>query len=182
MNEIDKTNFRPGRYMAKVTWQAMSESSNGNPQLILKFMPTGMIRENDTENLEVCYELEQTVWITFTEKSMDFAAEQLAAIGFTGNSFRQLDPQILGHQSFVGDMIQVFCEHNVWEGTKRDRWGVVTTASAPKPIATEKYSKLDAIFGKYLKRKAEDPKAAVAEMQKDIEAVADKPPADEIPF
>jgi len=174
----DKTFFDEGRYRGRVASQALGESSKGNPQFVLSFDLLGRYDTAAAEGLAECEAYERTMWLTITDKTVEFIADDLSALGFTGGSFGRLDPNHTNHQSFVGQEVDVFCEYDVWQDVRRERWRLSSGGGfVVKPLDADKVRTLDALFGSALKPA---PAAAADELTK--EAAATVVTGDEIPF
>lgn len=143
------THYEQGQYMGAVKEQGFGESSNGNPQIIIKIQPYVFIRwENGVETEENLPDnaWERTVYLTVTENTREFVLEKLRAAGFQGSSFRELN--------LVGKSVRLRCSHETDnKGKDREVWDLVyQSESKPlQPLDTAAARKLDAIFGSSLK-------------------------------
>jgi len=164
--------YEPGVYQAEVLGQEFRPStSKGTPGFHLKIRPEGG-----------AYERELTFWIT--EKTAEYVARDLAKLGFRGSSFAELEPGTPNYHSFAGDTITVVCSHeksNTDPNKVFERWQLpYEGGETGEPMASKDVRKLDALFGKHLKRAA---KAAPAESKpitpEDAKAEADD---SDVPF
>lgn len=181
---MPKVLFDEGRYLARVTAQQFAKSKNGNPMFTLSFMLLGKVDPADPAGpLLPCNNYERRIFLTFTENTIERAVRDLGAIGFTGTSFRQLDPMVDGGQSFIDQEIEVFCQHKADDrpeklGELQEKWGIAFVGgAAPKldPADDKQIRQLDAMFGKHLK-----PNAKAAAPKKEARAAAAV--NDDIPF
>ena len=144
------TYYAEGPYRAEIKEQGLSKSKNDNPQFFLKIV----VLESLDINPISYQQYERTIFWTVTEKTIDFVVDKLATLGFQGASFRQLDPSHVGHQSFVGQEIEVYCKLETYEGKEREKWDLsFTGGGTQEPLDESEARKLDALFGRKLKDK-----------------------------
>lgn len=139
-----------GLYLGQVTAQAMGETKNGNTQFVLTFNVLGKIDQTEPDKLIQCEQYQRSVFMVFTEKTIDFLLEQLQSIGFHKPSFSFLDPSRPDHQSFVGQEIEFWCKHSEWEGKVSEKWSI-SNGGGMKPVQPAAIRKLDAMYGAKLK-------------------------------
>lgn len=160
--------YEPGRYACKVTAQALGEAKTGNPQFVLQFMVMGKVDPDDPSKfIPAPAQYERTHYRTITEKTIEYFAEDLKALGFTGASFKDLDPATPNFYDFKGQDVDMFCVHekNQDGDGLREKWGVARQGGAleVKPLEAKKVRDLDNLYGKHLKGlKAAAPKVAAS--------------------
>ena len=96
----------------------------------------------------------RTIYLPFLDadenpdKNIERTMTALATIGFAGNP-SQLDPQSDNPVSLVGNEITATCKYNQ---DSKERWYVTTEREPIKPVTKPMLRKLDALFGKELKK------------------------------
>ena len=142
-----------GLYLGSVTAQAMSETKNGNPQFVLTFNVIGKLDQSQPDSVIRCNPGQRSVFMVFTEKTMDFALENLKAIGFNKSSFSFLDPNRQGYHDFIGQQIEFWCAHKEYEGNLNEKWSISNGGGGLnlKPVEPAAIRKLDALYGAKLK-------------------------------
>jgi len=151
----DKTYFLPGTYKANVTGQSLTKTKKGRPQFQLNFSLLGKVRDDKT--VEECEAYERTCYMTITEKSVEYVLADLASIGFDGNSFAKLSESSADYHNFVGIQISVSCEHNVYEGVKREQWRIFWGGSTAEQLGAAEIRELDALYADELKKIKKQP-------------------------
>lgn len=146
------TFYEQGRYECEITQQAMTKASTGNVQLVLRFRVLRMVLVNgELENVSQQYE--RTSYRTITENTMKYLERDLEALGFTGSSLRELDPNNPTHEDFVGKILDFNCGHEKGQnGDMREKWSVAWTeqssAIEETPVESAAYRQLDALFSR----------------------------------
>ena len=137
--------YDEGNYRGEIIDQAIGAASTGNPQLVLQFRVLSHANGDP-----VMKQYERTLYRIITEKTQSFVQQDLYTLGFTGSSFRQLDPAIEGFQDLTGQQVEFYCAHEEnLKGEMREKWSI---AHGPRPIkydplAESDYRRLDAMFG-----------------------------------
>lgn len=172
--------YAVGRYACKVVDQALGESGTGKPQFALRFQVLGLVDPADPgKYIPASAQYERTYYRTITEKTIGYFADDLKALGFMGESFKDLDPNTEGFHDFRGLDVDMWCAHeNDQQGNPREKWSVARVAGSleMKPLERKKMRELDDLFGKSLKgmrQGAEAPKPKTANA-----STAPVPPAD----
>lgn len=151
----NKPFYPVGRYACKVISQALGEAGTGNPQFALRFQVMGLVDPADpTRFIPGQQQYERTYYRTITEKTIDYFLEDLKALGFTGSSFKELDPATPNFHDFKGLDIDMWCAHeNAQDGGEREKWSVARQGGelTMNPIDPKKVRDLDNLFGKQLK-------------------------------
>jgi len=112
----------------------------------------------------------RTVYLPFLDaeenpdKNIDRTISALNSIGYADNPSR-LDPQSDNPASLIGTEITVTCKYNK-DG--KERWYIKTPREECEPVAKTTLRKLDALFGKELKKGK--PVAATAKTTKEMKA------------
>lgn len=139
--------FAEGVYVCRIKSQELSTSSNGNLQLMISFAVLGVPDPANADNyLRVEHgRFEQTrrLWLTFTDKSMEFALEHLSALGWHGESVMELDARKAGFHSFRDQVVDLYCKHE-GEAPVRERWQV--SVRKPNAIREEKVKEVDQLL------------------------------------
>ncbi len=170
-----------GEYKCEVVDQGLSNSKTNNPQIWLRVRILESIDRPD----EKVDQYERTIYWTLTEKTIDFTVEKLELLGFAGQSFRDLDPNVQGHHSFIGQQIDCYCKHETYEGKEREKWDLSNPgAKMPDPLSESDARRLDALFGRKLKDRFKKSGAAAKKekpvpLAAEVAAVASD---DDIPF
>tara|TARA_Y100001963_G_scaffold151549_1_gene234590 strand:- start:101 stop:646 length:546 start_codon:yes stop_codon:yes gene_type:complete len=139
-------------YRCTVTNQVLTKSKEkGTPCLLLTVVPNVFLAANgDEEDLGLNEQFCRLIYIYITEKTIDYALEDLARLGFSGNKFSQLNPDNDDHHSFVGDVVECYCKHETYEGETRERWRLSSRQRA-EALDDKQLSELDVLFGKQMK-------------------------------
>ncbi len=164
--------------------QGLSQSKNGNPQIWLRILPKESLTPED-HDIELPSH-ERTVYWTITDKTIDFITDKLATLGFTGESFRQLDLNHNKPESFVGQLEDFYCKHETYNGEEREKWDLSRGDFEMKPLDDSEARKLDALFGKNLKSLSKKSEKASPKKTRQTVPAEDFNPepteSDDIPF
>ncbi len=166
-----------GRYEVEVIAQGFGESKNkGTPFFFLEVTPRYLLKNEFRTAVDGKYNRMITLYLT--DKTADRVRKDLAELGWEGSSFRELDPLVEGHKSFVDTLIIADCQH---EG-QFEKWELPyePMSSAPKESVPNLSRKLDTLFGKTTAAKKPAPKAEPARQPAATGAAAKGD--DEIPF
>jgi hypothetical protein len=96
---------------------------------------------------------ERTHHRSITEKTIQYFTEDLKALGFKGESFKDLDPDTEGFHNFTGKNVEMWCSHKSHpDGVLREEWSVARAVGSleVKPLERKKVRELDNLFGKHL--------------------------------
>ena len=137
--------YDEGNYLGEITDQAIGAAGTGNAQFVLRFRVLSHANGDP-----VMKQYERTLYRIITEKTQSFVQQDLDTLGYTGSSFRQLDPGIEGFQDLTGQQVEFYCAHEEnLKGEMREKWSI---AHGPRPIKCDPltesdYRRLDAMFG-----------------------------------
>lgn len=148
------TFYDAGRHECEITQQAMTKASTGTVQLVLRFRVLRMVCANgELENVSQQYE--RTSYRAITKNTMKYLERDLEALGFTGDSLRELDPANPTHESFVGKVLDFNCAHEKdQKGDLREKWSVAwedqrqSSAIEGTAVDPQAYRQLDALFSR----------------------------------
>lgn len=176
--------YEVGRYACKVTKQALGEAKTGTPQFIMQFMVLGKVDPDDPSRfIPAPAQYERTFFRAITEGTIKYFLEDLKNLGFTGGSFKDLDPGSPNFQSLKGLGIDMWCNHEKGQdGNPREKWGVARQGGSMevKPLEPKKLRDLDNLFGRELKKLQANGAAKPAPVQRPV-TVQDPPDAEEPP-
>lgn len=162
----NKPFYESGRYACKITSQAMGEAGTGNPQFVLRFKVMGLVDPGDPSRyIPAPQQFERTFYRTITEKTIEYFVEDLRTLGFTGKSFKELDPATDDFHDFRGSDVDMWCAHeDDSKGGQREKWSIARQVGEfeVKPIDSKKLRELDNLFGKHLKNLKGEPKPQAA--------------------
>ena len=201
--------YASGRYWGKITHQALTESSNGNPQVVVTFEVLGLVDpDNPDGDLLPCGQRnERSIFRAITAKTAEWVADDLRKLGFTSNKPSDVDLDSATCCDLRGNEAAFWCDHepHYKTGEQQERWKVASDSPGlqVKPLEAKEVRKLDAMFGRFLKDKpvqtaptakaaAPAAKPAPKATKKDLEELNEKfdesmdaesaAPDDDIPF
>jgi hypothetical protein len=150
-------NYPIGKYKVVLSGvQGFSETSNGNPQFFMKFTPC-FFWNHQQGDWEECEQAERTWYRVLTEKSIEYAAEDLRSLGFQGAKLAELDPRHPQKHIFHGEIemtctMESFTDRNTGQMRTTERWNVVRHGNREeKLVEPATVKKLDMLFGAALK-------------------------------
>lgn len=173
-----------GRYRCRVTGQGLGKSKEKQtPFFFIKFEPMKLIVGPEQEE-DVTRAYERTAIRYMTDKTLDYAIEDMLALGFEIDAPSQIDLDHPRSHSIVGQIVEMYCQHENKDGQDYERWSVAKQGGGGmvvEPIDKSASKALDAMFGSSLKTKR---KMADAEKPKPRQAVASSTALDddETPF
>lgn len=181
--------YDTGAYVGEIINQGLGESKTGTPFFFLKVKILGT--PDDNSYIPVTQEYERTVYFYLSEKAMENTVENLTHLGFTGKSLSQLDLDHKEKISFVGNQVDLYCQHEEYKGDWNEKWNLSRILEVQK-IEPKKLRQLDALFGKSLKTAPASTATATKGKIKTTTAVQEAPPEsdpsdlgitdDDIPF
>lgn len=140
--------YDTGAYVGEIINQGLGESKTGTPYFFLKVKVLGT--PDDNSYVPAAQQYERTVYFYLSEKAMEGTVENLKTLGFDGKSLSQLDLDHAQAISFVGNQIDLYCNHGEYNGEWREKWNLSRILEVQK-IEPKKLRQLDALFGKSLK-------------------------------
>lgn len=155
--------YQPGVYGVEIMGQGLTESQKGTPGFFLSFEPTYKVDERSGEQVPVEKRFVRECRRWLTEKTIEYAVEDLTFLGYDRPNFSSIDPRTKDYFSFSGMRVEMICKINdngyeEWS-LKRD-FGVQAEREVVR-LDGKKASKLDALFGATLKKAVGDkPKPA----------------------
>jgi hypothetical protein len=142
--------YPEGGYIGKVTSQALVKAGTGTPQLVIRFTVERFWNKDKKAEEPVAEKHTRTIYRTITAKTAEYVKQDLENLGFTGTSFKELDPGTPGHFDLTGHEINVFVKHEAdQESNLREKWGI-SQFSGSKPIEGEPvtdFAALDELLG-----------------------------------
>lgn len=178
--------YAEGRYLCKITGQALGETSKGNVQFVMSFQVLGKIDPANPDNyFPEQQQLERKTWRAITEGTIEYFLENLRSLGFTGDSFSQLDPKSPKHQSFKDLEVEMYCTHGRDDkGQEREEWSIARSGGplVQQQAPDEKVRQLDYAFGAKLRSLREKKPLASAPRQQPVVAGGYEPADDDVPF
>lgn len=170
--------FERGLYRCTIISQALGESNTGTPQFVFRFRIEALVSGDQEFGAD---EGERTCYVYLSEKTMEFAVRDIKSLGFDKNSLRYLDPKIAGFHDFVGQSVQMYCKHEMYDGKTREKWNISNpTALEVKPVEASKLRDLDNLFGRALK--ASGPVKSTVRQPQPAAVFANGITDDDVPF
>lgn len=143
------------RYLVRITNQALGSTSKGNIQLVVSFLVLGKPDPANPENyFPAKQQLERRFYRVINENTIEFVLEDLRALGFSGDSFAQLDPSSPNHFSFKDLELEMYCGHGRDDkGEVREEWSIARGGGplVKEAAPGEKVRQLDYAFGARLR-------------------------------
>lgn len=150
------------------------------PFFFLEFKPLYESHPDGCAGAMIDAKYSRTVKMFVTDKTVNHVRKRLAELGWTGAAFRELDPAVAGHHSFVGSEVLLECVHK--DGYEEWAFPYDGPAAAPKESDPSLSRKLDALFGKSGAPAAKKPQAAKPKTTGEEIAKRREPTDQEIPF
>lgn len=143
-----KAFYDEGSHVAEIIQQALTEANTGTAQLLLRVKILGT-PDGDGSYTPHRNQYERSMYLALTEKTLPFVTESLEAIGYTGNTLSQLDPQHIDCISLVGKQIDLWCKHELYQGNEKERWQISNRREIEtKPVSSKGLKNLDLLFGR----------------------------------
>ncbi len=181
--------YQNGRYLGRVTDQLLGKSSKkGTPEIQIRFAILGIVDPADPEGqLISCPPGERTVYLYITANTHEYVVRDLQRLGFTGDSFSKIDPNVNGFCDLSGAEAEFECRSETYDGEEREKWSVARdSALRSTPIDDKDVLKLDALYGSQLKANARAAQEAKPEQPvgTPVETANETPvqATDDIPF
>jgi hypothetical protein len=147
--------YQEGVHIGEIKNQALSKAKTGNYQVVLGVKILGIPNEDGSYDPHK-FQNARTIYLTITDKTIDFVIPKLEAIGFTGSSFGQIDPAHAQSVNLVGQQVDLWCKHETGQdGQLREKWDISTGLKGvqTEALTTKEIRQLDTLFGKALKNK-----------------------------
>ena len=178
--------YQNGKYVGRITEQALGKSKKkGTPEIQIRFAVLGAVDPVDPEGHLLQAPIgERTVYLYITTNTAEYVLRDLGRLGFDGDSFSKIDPQVAGWCDLTGKEVEFECRSETYDGEEREKWQVASAIHST-PLDTKQVQELDALYGRQLKAASK----AVSKAAKETPAVdvtepvpAQTEPADGIPF
>lgn len=157
MNLYDK-----GNYIAAIQKQELSQSKNkGTPQIVFTIAPMAYLDESTPEREEIQPNAngERRIYLYVTENTAERVGDTLRFLGLEGDKISVLDSRHPQHQDLTGREVEVFCQHETYQGQEREKWGFATGGGELDPIDPSKAKEIDNLMGKVLRTKPQPERA-----------------------
>lgn len=168
-----------GEYPGEVIAQDLIAAGTGTPQAVFKVR---LDNQQDSNG----YPVDRTVFCPITDKTIErFADDLVRQFGKCPAKPSELDPTSPSHMSYLGCHCMLWCSHETYEGTTREKWKFSNPdAAGGKKLPDDDLMKLDALFGAAFAGKAKKTKPLNGGSPPPVKA--ERPAAatadDEIPF
>jgi hypothetical protein len=144
------SSFAAGKYRAQIVNWGFSKAKSGNPQIFWSVKPIGKITPGG--DLENCPDWERTIFRAITDKTIEFVAVELKALGYNYDTFDQIDRNHPQAFNFGAGEVTVEMKHEMYQGKQQERWQFcLGKAFEPTPVERGEVAKLNAMFGGNLK-------------------------------
>lgn len=154
--------FEKGKYLVEITDQGFNQAKTGTDQFVLRFKVLGKVDpHNPGDYIPEEVDYERTYYRAITSNTLPYFKDDLAVLGYTGHSLRELEKYTPGFYDMRGRQVEMICTHEPDQtGTLRERWSlnVGGGAMAIEPANPAQLRKLDALFGAQFK--GSQPRAA----------------------
>jgi hypothetical protein len=142
------------RYRVAITRQGFTEAASGNIQFFLCFDVIAKVVH--PAEVEVAQQ-SRIYFKAITDKTIEYLAEDLKTLGYTGETLSDLDPEAGNHISFVGCEVFMYCQYEAdpKTGEDREKWSVARAGGGTfeaKPVNRAKLAELDKRFGALTKQ------------------------------
>lgn len=165
--------YQIGNYRGRLVSQKLGQTSNGNSQLVFTFTILGQIDLADPDGaLIACPNYNRSVFRVITDKTIQYVTQDIkrlitaAGLSAAPKDFDDLDERTPGFLDLRGTEIDLYCQHDNYQGEDREKWQISHGGSGGpevKPLDSAGIRKLNAMFGKQLQKetaagKPADPK------------------------
>lgn len=133
-----------GIYYGVPTEGVLCESNNKNPQFAVKFDVSKIANNGDWQDLPA--PIERTVFVSLTDRAMEYSLDRLDKIGFNGD---------FSAPAFATDGVNLLCKHDTYNGKTLEKWEIYTEGSGPqiKPVDDSVLRTVQAKFNAMRKNK-----------------------------
>lgn len=144
------TFYAEGRYLCEIVDQGLSTAKSGNMQIVFKVKVL-----EGTQPARDVKQYERSIYLTVTEKTMEYLVPKLQALGYHRDALRFLDLSQSQHHDLRGQQAEIFCKHEEGnDGNLREKWDIASSQSKPLDLVapdSKVLRQLDALFGRQVK-------------------------------
>lgn len=165
--------------MCEVIGQGFDElpSENKTPYFFVDVVPRGMVDlQNPDGALITCPDFQRQALLWINKKNVERTIARLRSLGWNGTSFLELQPS--GGFSFVGQEVELVCEHDEKDGRVYDRFSFpINSVPKPSDSNSDVARKMDTLYAKALQTTlpASTPVAAAQEPRATTEVPVEEP-------
>ena len=142
--------YEPGKYRARIVTQGFGESQEKKtPFFYLAVVPLAQVVADSEYPCAAEYERQIVRYLT--DKTIDWLLDDLVSLGWSGNSFAELNPDSTNYHSFRDQEVVALCEHEENNDKTYERWSLWREAKTVAPLPPTAIQKLDSLFGRELK-------------------------------
>lgn len=141
--------FTAGYYVGHIQKWNLSEAGTGNPQFVINFIPA--YKKGPKGAKEECPNDPRSVYRVITDKTIEYFANDLKALGYDRDTFDDLDPTSPNAFNFEGIEIEVRMKLETYDGRERERWELAMVKTEIKPLERQGISALNAQFANKLR-------------------------------
>lgn len=153
--------YEPGDYLCKIVGQGLGESKEKKtPFVFLTVRPVAQygMTEDGEQEYQVDAQYDRTVNLWLSPKTVERAAQRLVELGWQGTDWNDLAPG--GACNLEGTEVRLTCLHENYNDQAREKWDFPFGGAVQHDPSVGK--KLNALFGKSLKKPAKQPIKAAA--------------------
>ena len=149
--------FPEGNYIGVILSQGFSRSpQKGTPEFFLRVRITHSVDyEGDMrQELPAPEQVTRIIHNYLSGGAVDITIQSLRAVGFSGDSFRQLDPHNDGYTNLTGSEVSLYCKWENFADKTYDKFSIRTQSSGDgnyESLDSKAIAELDALFGRKLK-------------------------------
>lgn len=135
--------YDPGRYVARIIEHGIGKAKTGTPFVFLKCRILGY--DGSEDSFGESQQQERIVYLYLNDKTHERVRAGLEAAGWNGSDWQDLqaNPQLL-----FGVDVVVRCEHDEYQGNRREKWGLAGGSFTPEALDDKSLRGLNAMFGK----------------------------------
>lgn len=162
--------FPPGRYQVRILDTALTQSKNGNDQVVVRFEPAG---QYDGAGAEL-YELDDAqrgqsrrAWLTLTDATRERRMAELLALAPEMEDVTQFDRESAGGRfiDLAGRECDMTCRYDTFQGRTTEKWEMavggpgrpITDGNKPTAAALGRMRAETAAAVKQLKAQRKEP-------------------------
>ncbi len=134
-------------YLGRIIEHAVGESKTSKtPQITFKAAVEGVEGGGDVTPTTAY------VYLYLTDKAVENTVNALRSLGYTHDSFDQLDPEATDAHSFDGVEVRLRVKYESYNGRDQEKWSFAIGSGKLERMERSKLSGLNAAFGKHLKQ------------------------------